>query len=138
VDAACGQVEVRPAKREHLAGTQAGQGADRVGDVQRLGEREEDPAHVVEPFDEGRLLRVVRRADQPHQRLGQATRWVAGREPALGEVDENRGEERDEDADGRGFSFSASFTSTKARMRATSTVPGFRWPKCGSMCFYQR
>jgi hypothetical protein len=80
----------------------------------------------------------VRRADQPHQRLGQATRRVAGREPALGEVDENRGEERDEDADGRGFSFSASFTSTKARMRATSTVPGFRWPKCGSMCFYQR
>jgi hypothetical protein len=37
-----------------------------------------------------------------------------------------------------GFSFSASFTSTKARMRATSTALGLRWPKCGSMCFFQR
>ena len=57
VDAARGEVDVRPAQREHLAGAQAGQGADPVGDVQRLGEREEEAAHVVEPLDERRLLR---------------------------------------------------------------------------------
>ncbi|OLC73209.1 MAG: hypothetical protein AUH83_12270 [Deltaproteobacteria bacterium 13_1_40CM_4_68_19] len=106
MDAARDQVNVRPAQCEHLAGAQASQGADRVGHVERLGQqREEDAAHVVQPFDEGRFLRVVSRADQPHERLGQAARRVAGRETALGQIDEDRGEERDEDADGRRVQF---------------------------------
>ncbi|HKB75724.1 MAG TPA: hypothetical protein VKC58_03950 [Myxococcales bacterium] len=37
VDASRGQVHVRPAQCEHLAGAKAAQGADCVGDIQRLG-----------------------------------------------------------------------------------------------------
>jgi hypothetical protein len=56
------EIHVAPAEREDFAGAQPGERAERVGDVQRLGERQIDAAaNVGELLHERRRPRVVSR-----------------------------------------------------------------------------
>lgn len=90
---------MQPPQGEDLAGAQPGERAERVGDVQRLGEREIDAANVCEPLHERRRSRVVGRAHQPHGRARQVPRRVRLCDSPLDQVGEERRQDRDQDAD---------------------------------------
>ncbi|HEX9051765.1 MAG TPA: hypothetical protein VF841_14640, partial [Anaeromyxobacter sp.] len=95
------EVDVRPLQREDLASAELGERADGVGDVERAWQGEVDAADVLEPLDERRRSRVVRRPHEAHDRARQVARRVPLRDAALGEIGEERRQDGDEDADRR-------------------------------------